>query len=40
MMIMFFLVTVPAAVGFLLTVLPMRKYELDTDQHAGIMEEA
>jgi len=39
MMIMFFLITIPAAVGYLLTVLPMWKYELDTDEHNKIMEE-
>jgi len=39
MMIMFFLITVPAAVGYLLTVIPMRKYELDTDEHNRIIEE-
>ncbi|MCL2301430.1 MAG: MFS transporter [Firmicutes bacterium] len=39
MMIMFFLITIPAAAGYLLTVLPMRKYELDTQEHDRIMEE-
>jgi len=39
MMIMFFLITIPAAVGYLLTVLPMWKYELDTPEHNRIMEE-
>jgi len=39
MMIMFFLITIPAAVGYLLTVLPMWKYELDTDEHDRIIEE-
>ena len=39
MMIMFFLITIPAAVGYLLTVLPMWKYELDTPEHDRIMEE-
>jgi len=39
MMIMFFLITIPAAAGYLLTVLPMWKYELDTGEHEKIIAE-
>ncbi|MCL2494530.1 MAG: glycoside-pentoside-hexuronide (GPH):cation symporter [Oscillospiraceae bacterium] len=39
MMIMFFLITIPAAIGFILTILPMWKYELDTEEHDRIMAE-
>jgi len=39
MMIMFFLITIPAAIGYLLTVLPMWKYELDTQEHDKIIDE-
>jgi len=39
MMIMFFLITIPAALGYLLTVIPMWKYALDTDEHNRIIGE-
>ena len=34
---MFFLITIPATVGYLLTVVPMWKYELDTKEHDKII---
>ena len=39
MMILFFLIAIPAAIGYLLTVIPMWKYSLDTDEHNRIIEE-
>jgi len=39
MMILFFLIAIPAAAGYLLTVIPMWKYTLDTHEHNRIIEE-
>jgi len=39
MMILFFLVSVPVAVGHFLSVIPTWKYALDTDEHKKILEE-
>jgi len=39
MMILFLLITLPAAVGYLLSVIPMWNYALDTNEHNRILEE-
>ncbi|MCL2106615.1 MAG: MFS transporter [Oscillospiraceae bacterium] len=39
MMILFFLVSVPPAIGYLLSVIPTWNYALDTDEHRRILEE-
>jgi Na+/melibiose symporter-like transporter len=39
LMILFFLIAVPAAAGYFLTVLPMRNYALDTPEHNRIIAE-
>lgn len=39
MMILFLLITLPAAVGYLLSAIPMWNYSLDTNEHNRILEE-